>query len=303
MYVFLFSGVTYDNLANLCATASFYYFVRYFKNFGRNDLLGFVLFCSIGALTKITFLPLIFFYSLVFVLQGQEIYRHGNKLFCRMKGAEMMLLFFCLIFIALGVRHYGGNVISYGKILPGAEDVRGADNALDPLHRRDRRLAETAHERTQMAFVKYLARWLHYSMKGMIGINSHLSIVHPKETVNVILFLWFLGFVILAWKYKVLLDAKTDFYVVGICLAYLIVVFLRNFTFYLRHYQFEIALQGRYLFPVYFPLLVILLKYSFAGWGASRKFLVLALLCSIYAGLGFFYFLDHGTDVWFGISW
>jgi hypothetical protein len=122
MFTFVSSSVSYDNLTNCLAVLSLYYLFSFFQFRLYYNLLFFVLFTSMGMLTKITFLPYVFILLIVFFVHERKNIRSlpsaTISFFSPFRWKRFLLLIICFFFIVADVNLYLGNVIKYGKLKP-----------------------------------------------------------------------------------------------------------------------------------------------------------------------------------------
>jgi hypothetical protein len=120
MFSLVAAAVSYDNLTNLLAAMTIYYLLAFFKN-RSGTLLAAAIFCQLaGALTKVTFLPLILVLDLLLLLHE---FRNLPRLPAALAGwfrgsGRRGLLTALAIVVALGLnlQLYGGNYLRYGTL-------------------------------------------------------------------------------------------------------------------------------------------------------------------------------------------
>jgi hypothetical protein len=237
------------------------------------------------------------------IIDTQKIVTHKNSFFVKWRPWDITLLALCLIFLALNVRHYVGNIYDYGEILPGETDVRGEENAQDPATERNRMLIATAHEREKDSLPIFVAKWIQSSIKGMIEIASHEQLPHSRTTLKTVMLFLFFAFLAMTFRFREWSHNRIDFYMLLICFGYAMLVCFANYSFYSRTHKFGVGLQGRYLFPVYFPFVILLVKYSLWDLQARTK-LIACILCSVlFFNLGIIYFFFNADNSWYKTPW
>jgi hypothetical protein len=127
MLSFLGASVNYDNLINMFAVATLFYFHRYFKDNKTSDLLsGSISFLG-GTLTKSSFLPLALIYLLVFLFHERkrfnDILRHFKEIFTDNQIKDKLLLVILVIFLICNLTLYLGNLIKFKKICPNTAQI------------------------------------------------------------------------------------------------------------------------------------------------------------------------------------
>lgn len=256
MFVFLSGGVNYDNLANLLSVAGLLFFVRVInkKDFELNSLLW-LLCISIGTLVKFTILPLaliMFIIWIIFNLKNRNILSFNN--FWTTKNITIFVIF--IISILGNLLIYGVNIFKFGSILPECDQILTYDQcemSRFALRHQEIGLEEklTIKESIQLGYpnpVKYFFDgWIDFMLYRIYGILGHMS-YFPS---HIIIFykLFFFWVILLGVRYI----EKPSFLISSlllIILFYILVLFFKNYDSELVYGFKQIALQGRYLFPV-----------------------------------------------------
>jgi len=134
MFSFLGAAVSYDNMTNFFAVTALYYLHLFFQN---TDTISFILFViSIlgGALTKVSYLPLILAYLGILIFrqrkQLKNLFYILIKVLRSLNFGQTVLLGIALILLALNVNLYLKNLIRFGKIIPRANQVLTEEQAM-----------------------------------------------------------------------------------------------------------------------------------------------------------------------------
>lgn len=134
MFTFVSASVSYDNLNNCLAVLALYYLFSFFQSRLPYNFLLFVLFASMGMLTKITFLPYAFTLLAAFLFHERKNFRSlpstTVSLFSPFRWKNYLLLILCLFFMTADVNLYLGNLVKYGKLQPSMDKVIGMEQAM-----------------------------------------------------------------------------------------------------------------------------------------------------------------------------
>jgi hypothetical protein len=127
MFTFIGAAVSYDNLVNLLATLALYALVSFAKNDEPRQLLLLALWIALGALTKITFLPLALLLVLALLVERRkkiagDVIRVLGPDTWRDRGRTVLAVL-VLISAATGALLYGGNLLRYGRLSPACGQV------------------------------------------------------------------------------------------------------------------------------------------------------------------------------------
>lgn len=303
MLVYLWGSVSYDNFTNLFAIASFYYFVRFMKKWEISSLVLLVIFMGAGSLTKFTFLPLALFFGIIIgwrLCTSNLLGRMVSALKkARTTPGKLLLLPIALTIVVLNLFHYGGNIVKYNAVMPSVEDVRGEGMARDPISKRNKRILTDPSKPLQMSAPLFTLQWIWVTNKRIFGVCSHKTIYLGEDRLWLINGLLLLAGLFFLYNCKDLLTNTTDLLLVLCCSSYWMLVFLNNYFSYTEHHVFGVALQGRYLFPVYFVLAGLIIKYIVRKVRTRMKFLLFILVFTVFFSNGLQYFLRHANSSWY----
>lgn len=256
MFVFLSGGVNYDNLTNLCCTASAYFLVRVFSNkpFFLNSLLWLIFIC-LGTLVKLTALPLA---AIMFIIWFFYVWTNHIKIQLRPVLDEKMvvLVIVFIIFVVFNFSIYGKNLIKYKAITPSCSQILTTDQCnQNPIIRRDKQL-NLPEKLTIIDVIKggysdpieyVFDYWTGSMLKRIYGIMGHKSFF--PDLIITFFRIFYLGIIFIIVKYW-----KKPTYAVGslflIATFYILVLLRTNYNAELTNGFQHIAIQGRYIFPV-----------------------------------------------------
>jgi len=269
MFVFLSAGVQYDNLANLASMAGIYYLVRIFKknNFLVNSL-AWMICIAFGTLVKYPILPLalgIFISWLIFIII------HRKKVFpLKIQPVTTIVLLVILVPLIIGnLAIYGVNLIKYHSITRPCRKIltesqcelsqyerRRDDLALDPKLTIEESIKQGYPSPLRYAFVD----WVYHMLMRSFGMVGHMS-YFPLQLIPYYQALFYL-FIILglinAFLWQTLTETELNLF--GIALLYILVLFITNYNSELVYGFKQIAVQGRYLFPIIGVIVVLFTK-------------------------------------------
>ncbi len=126
MFTGVGASVSYDNAANLCAAAAFYYTASLLCE-GRGRDLGALLLClGLGCLSKRSFLPLAAGIATLVVVHERRRLPDWR----RFAAFGRPLWVAVSVVLLANVVLYGGNLLRFGRLVPGFEQVVGTEAAL-----------------------------------------------------------------------------------------------------------------------------------------------------------------------------
>jgi hypothetical protein len=293
MFVFVSSGVSYDNFMNLASAAAIYHLVNAYKgeDYVRNTALMGIWLC-LGCLAKEQALLLAF---IVFVLWLAYSISARKRLVLSFNRINVVLAAILLISSVLFLDLYGVNVVRYRHLIPQCPQIKTPDVCTlfkdrRPLyHSLDIRQLWNDREVIPNPFSYLFNFWLLQMLGSIWGIISHNSYV-PWLSISLhgLLILWAAICVIRYWK----LGDRVPTVLLLVLLSYIGFVLLMNYWSEL-HFDFRhFGVQGRYLSPVLGILITLMINYflRIPSLFLRRMTLSLALIVYFAGGIGLFIF-------------
>ena len=334
MFTGIGAAVSYDNGTNLLAAASFYYCVRLFHSSHPRNLAVLLLTLGLGCLTKRSFLPLAAL--VVMAVAVHERARFGEWRH-QLAGVGRPLTTAVVAVALVNGALYGGNLLHFGRLVPGFDQVVGREAARENrIFARDdildgyregrlefreamKRNASIQHAgdrdstRQQleglrqrgdwrMSFPTYVFWWGRIMLDRCMGYFGH-QVIHRlawEQIGYAGVLLLALGLYLARWRKRRSLLAGP----VGIlALAYATVLLLLvNYPNYLEKGILDAGVQGRYLFPVWVPLMGWLATSLWENPPRVLRTPIAALVCGFFVWGDLPIFLQRTTKVWFDTS-
>lgn len=281
------AAVSYDNGANLAAAAAFYYLAALRSNWDARSLAALVLSVGLGCLTKRSFLPLAAVIGAVVLLHER---RQLGRLWAGLAGMGRPLALGVTVVLLANLLLYGGNLLRYQKLVPSFDQVVGIEAArqnrifardyiLDGYregrleyaqaqkltstidHEGDRRSTRQLlgfskrHRDQRVGPLLYAITWGSLMLDRSLGYFGHRTLPRQpweRRAFGLVLALA-LVFHALAWRRRQSPSASTFG---GIALVYALVLLLFvNHPTYTEKGLIDAGVQGRYLFPIWVPLM------------------------------------------------
>ena len=293
MFVFVSSGVTYDNFMNLASAAAIYHLVNIYQeeDYVRNTALLGTWLC-LGALAKEQVLLLALLLSIAWLVYS---IRSRKRLSLNFSPRNLAWIAVLSASVILFLSLYGVNVFRYHHLIPSCPQIKAREVCTVLSFRRpfyqavDIRHLWSLRETIQNPFSYALNFWIIQMLTGIWGVVSHNSFP-PLFSVALhgILILWAAICVIRYWKREHLVPTV----LLLLLLAYTGYVLFMNYWSEL-HYDFRhFAVQGRYLFPVLGVLITLMINYflQIPSLFLKRATLAFSLIVYFAGGLGLFIF-------------
>lgn len=308
MFVFLSGGVNYDNLANLFSMAGLYFLVRILKNEDYlSNSLGWMLSICLGTLVKYPILPLALATGVLWLIF--TLRRRKNLFPLHFKGVRQIiagLVLLIVIITNLGI--YGVNLLKFQSVTPDCLDILSKDQCeVSPYTTRSNEIGLdhklSILESIELGYpnpIEYVIdNWFPNMLYRIYGILGHLS-YFPSHIIVLyrLLFLWI---ILLAVRYI----KQSSFLFIGLgstFVFYMLVLLYTNYNSELAYGFKNIAMQGRYIFPV---IGIAYVGISYVLWNVPNKIirnLSLAATIILFLVGGPIKFITHNQTIfkdWF----
>ncbi len=256
MFVFLSAGVSYDNLANFFSFVGLYFLVRVMngKDYLSNSL-GWILFICLAALVKYPILPLALGMAVAWIIY--TVYKRSFIFPLKINSPKLIVLGSLTALAIFGnLAIYGVNLLTYHSLTPACTDLLSKEQCeLSPYVARDNQIAldhkMSIVESVQRGYpdpVEYVIySWVPNMLNRIYGVLAHLS-YFPTHIVTFyyLLLIWWLLLLVRYWKQP----SFAIYSLLGIFLFYSLVLLYINYSSELSYGFKQIAMQGRYVFPV-----------------------------------------------------
>ena len=127
MFTAICAAVSYDGLVNFLAALSVYFFSRHVKHNDARSLVLLVLSLCLGALTKVTFLPLAAALLIAVLFHDRKAVLHAPAKFLaylrQASSRDVAALAVMVIGLVLCAWLYGGNLLRFGALEPPIDQV------------------------------------------------------------------------------------------------------------------------------------------------------------------------------------
>jgi hypothetical protein len=340
MFTGIGAAVSYDNAANLLAAAAFYYAACLLRDRKPETLAALVLCVGLGCLTKRSFLPLA---VLIGAMIGTAVVLHEReqlrKWRLQLRDLGRPLYAAVVVVVLANGLLYGSNLLRFGKLVPGFEQVVGVEAArANRIFARDyildgyregrlgfnealtatREIHHPADRDSTRGLLVATRKRLHSDPDWRLGLTSYAfwwgrimldramgyfghQVIFPFSWVRsafVVVMLMAIGFSAGAWR-QTAAPLIRPFALIAVGYAGVLMLLVNHPT-YIEKGILDAGVQGRYLFPVWVPMMgfiaVALCEDAPKRLGGSLAILTGALF--LYSDLPSF--LLRTTPVWFG---
>lgn len=289
MFVFLSSSINYDNLMILLSLLAILFLLRLWKNFHIKTYLLFLITLLAGSLTKMSFLPILVASVVLLIFRYWRTPWILVTCFFTKKWSKltMVLLALCVLLAVSVTQIYVNNLVEYRAIQPACDQVLSVSNCMNNvIYEREVDLDKIENPVITLNTLEYLAKWSTHMSNRAFGILGHksippMSLAYPAAIV--VLLVGLAGF-----ARKVKKSDTTIFVALFVSGAYLLALIRENHSTYLETGNEGLAVQGRYMFPVYSILLLLIFHYSFKLLkNLPLKASYIMLICIIFWFLSF----------------
>jgi hypothetical protein len=307
MFVFLSSSVNYDNLSNLFVFLSVYYFIKYFRYRKTNFVLLLLITQLLAIMTKFTVLPVVVVELVLFmmiVLKRKDFEKIIKETWFR----HRKLLFLLLVVLGFSLLLYGVNLLRYQALSVPCNKILTEEQCLrNAVYKRSKtmdvytfsNLAEFIEIlKARMSPFEYVSSWTMSMTQRIFGILGHKWLPMPVYFSNIYLFIFAVLLINLIRRWKKEDTVETNIIIIAIFYTLVLLIY-QNYRTYLIRNHFNVALQGRYLFPVLPLIYIVLIRYLRGLKPRWLRYLIISFILLIFS-LGcvpfFFHFV---TELWF----
>ena len=303
MNVFISAMVSYDNLVNLLSTASFLILIRFLKNFSRKNLLLLIITMVAGALTKISYGPIVVIQIIILIGYSKSIYKNRKKILKKPVSVNDGILAAAIIVLfGLNINLYANNILTYGQVQPKTSKVLGDEISLKyyAQYQRNYKLQQTLDSRVEVPLTRYLIMYCKQTAQTIFGVFGHKSLVRSNmQVLSSFFILTLLSIFLFALRFRERIKNAPLIILLFSIIAYSLVVVSVNYQSYQALKLFGLALQGRYNFPI-LALASIFFAYNFMSVFRKRtKTIFLIMLTAFMVYNSFFWFISHATPDWY----
>jgi hypothetical protein len=299
MFVVMGAAVSYDPWVNTAAIAGTYFAAKTILDFNYDNAHSLTLAALAGALTKVTFLPLVVVFAGVAIFAGRKQLQTGKFWKGLIIGAtkkQRYLLLANALLLGLCVKLYGTNLIKYDGLYPSCGSVYGeelcaAKYAQDIVHKRFER---DNSSKPRLDAATYWAEYWTAMEQTMYGFTGHVSFqmnqTDWKYTHRIFLLLGLIGALMCIKARNGILRSPLWILSLVLWVVYGSAVMAENYMSYVRLGVFGAGVQGRYFSPVLIPFYASLASPIFSGISARyhKAIVALLLIAATLGGLPFF---------------
>lgn len=290
MLQYLFGAVSYDNFINLFALISFYYFHKIIQNNDAKSFKWLIIISLLGVLVKFTYIPLFLVQLSVICI---NYYMNGKLtiLFKSLTNSKPLLLILLLLSSVI-LYFYGLNLLRYGALTPSCKQVVSSELCTqDPntTIKNQIYLSEKINPNFSNIYA-YGFSWLRLMFERTFGIFSHQTLLPNAEWIS-FLTLFSLFSLVIVFKQ---INNKYDYYLFFISVFYTLILFIKNYNGFLLTGINAAAVQGRYVFPILFPLIYLFSKYYIKLFRNNKllEFIFILITIASVFSFGFLYFFN-----------
>jgi len=269
MFVFISAGVQYDNLANLFSIAGLYFLVRVFRhqNYFSNSLAWMISLAS-GTLVKYPILPLALAMSIAWMI---FTIIHYKEIFPISKIPKFtILLSMLLLTLIIGnFTIYGMNLIKYQSLTPPCREILLESQCeLSKYEQRNKILAlypklsiAESISKGYPSPLRYASvDWVYHILLRSLGITGHKSYfpLHLIPFYQILFYLIIILGLLNLFLWRTFSDVEIN--LLGIVVFYALVLIITNYNSELVYGFKQIAVQGRYLFPIIGAIVILFTK-------------------------------------------
>ena len=259
-FLLMSAAINNDQVVWLAAASGLYLLVKAWQEGMSLRIL--LLLASIVLLTSVakkTFLPVGAVLALIAAVLAWRARANMLTELRKIRWPEIVLLIVMLVSLGLFVERIGNNIVRYGSIDVRCDAIHSTEQCLQyGVFRRNYRLDREGPPPV-LAFRQFAPSWWHRTLERVFGPQAWTGTTPPAiwftKIIHGLVILSLVGAATVARKKQPIDRQRIFVFLLG--LAYIIFNMLFNYQLYQRWGTFSLALQGRYIFPVIVPLVLV----------------------------------------------
>ncbi len=251
MFVFLSASINYDNLFLALSLSCLLLVLRIIKKPSIVDTSVLILALLSGIFIKKNFIPVAIVLGTVFVfwaVKNWQPFSSSIKKGWHVKQKTLIpILVLLAIFLGLFFQRYASNLINYQSIKPRCDIVLTLEQCRENgLFVRSERLDSSPRPAITKNGYEYIFGWSALMGQRIFGVFAHKSFV-PLTSIFFGLQTIIAVCVVAVIRKLSAIDWRVNL-LLGIAIAYSIILILENYLRYRKYGSFDFAVQGRYVF-------------------------------------------------------
>lgn len=303
MLSFLSANVSYDNFINMLSVMMIYYTVNFFQTNNKTSLMLFMSLSSLAVMTKITAIPLAFICGLIILYYIFKTFRNSrNKHIKSPKNnivVTITVLFITVVLVSASVIFYGRNIFVYRTITPACDQVLTYTQCLtSPVFSTSEYLIENKQDIKLLDPFHYFYQWSESMYLGIFGIFGHQSLIKPLEymvpykLIGIFAIGVFIRYFRKSERSIILLTLILVFYT-------LVLTYFNNYASYKQTGFILASVQGRYIFPVLAPLLILFTHHLVRVTNKKLLYITVFIIATIFLLGDYVYFKRNVPVNWY----
>ncbi len=270
MFIFLSGSVNYDNLSFLLIFSSYHFLLKFHNTKSIKYLLLLGITAFLGPLVKITHLAVLPFELIGLII---VLYHSLNKKllarwlieFKRHKAVLTAIISVFIITVGLSSYKIGSNIYKYGSYAPRCEQTITIDQCRqNSVYVRNENLSkekQPALDSNTVNKMEYFADWLLLMHDSNYGILGH-KVTLPLNSISYSMFAFLLlGIASAVRTYNPKTEKVMGFYFL-LSTSVMLILINKNYGSYVNTGLKNLAVQGRYIMPVFLPIIIIGTHYT-----------------------------------------
>lgn len=309
MFPFMYASISWDNLANTLSMLGLYLCFAFLQR--KTIFLAgcFLAACGLGVVSKSTAIPV---FVVLFCIMLAAFYTSRGELFLQFKQAArswkgravLATTTFGAVVFLVAFMHFAGLLAAYGSITPSCAQIYSKDQCIENNHIYRKyiqlRSMQAADPAPLLDPLRHFFVWSDMMVEKMLGIFAYQSWYPAPSIVAAVELLLLFSLVQLIRTFST--SNRTLVLLLLVSLFYIAVLYgYVNYKGYLSHgivprYTF-VGIQGRYLFPVLAPLLVLFVKGVLQPFTGRIRAVLAVGLCLFFIGIGFPLAMHENPDM------
>jgi len=304
MFLLLSSSVNYDNSIIAISVWSIFFLIKFWQKGDLKALFAMLALVFAGSVIKYAFIPIMI--AVLGLALLAIVFKHRKHVIKQLKKPEPVVIALFIVAFSMGMlnlERHGNNILAYGALRPNCNTVQTHEQCLNrSVYKRTFILESARAARTQPLVLEdkniYVSTWLGLMRQRSFGVLGHKSYrrIEVYDQASVVLLALLAVTFIKQYQFK---NRTKQHIILAVSLTYTVALFYTNYSAYRKWGDIDMAVQGRYIFPVLLPLAAITFYSLFASLKSNfSKTIVIAFILVVVAMGGLLNLVYGSSNSW-----
>lgn len=256
-FSFISAAVSYDSLTNLLAAIAIYFFILILDKAELDKILTTLIVLFLGTLTKLTFVPLALLLLIPTALNIRGNLSSLKKHFFEIDTKRMALVIVLVLVTIFNIKLYVGNIAMFGRPEPKCQQVMSPERCSTTKREEMFFKPENiSQDSSRVGIVYYSAYWFMRVSASVMHHGGHKYLWLPPQIITFFVTAFATLSILTVTRFKRMNKLEKYFLVISSLYILSLIFYVYAFRYLPAGFMYK-AINGRYLFPIIIPLIVL----------------------------------------------